>query len=221
MPVTGTDSILGVPYLAYDRFRERAELFGCGMAMANFPDTDPGNTKLVAVLAAASRAIDSACGRNFLSGNLTENHAWNPTTRRTRVNMPPVLSLVSYAIRLSPSTVATFNIADVYVNNQENYIELLSLASAGSLTPMLASFGLMEPQVEIVYTSYASVPVEVVQACGFQTAFMINEGFVNQMVPQGFGSLDLGGIKASNQTTSRMPANVRDLLGDYIRIPIA
>lgn len=228
---TPTD-LFGAAYLDAADFRNYADLFGAGMALAKYPDDDVGNNKLQAALAASSRTIDSLCGRSFLPGNISEQHLFDPAVKRISVNSPPVMELVEFKVRTSPGTIMQFQVSDVYVNNQKGYVELSNLAKSEALIADLLQMGLSQPQAEIVYKSYQSVPQKIRLACGYQTAFEINSGFVNSTLPPSFGRLEIGGIKVgnvskqkfsqdSNVSVNRVAPQLEELLAEFKKLSVA
>lgn len=229
MTAPASDPILGACYIEPDAFAARSNAFGCaGAAVAALFAADPDGTNLTAIIAAVSRAIDTHTNRepeSLSGGTLYENHSWDPITRRCKVNQPPVITLISYKIRIGAQLTANFvltpvssdagsnklSYGGVYYNRQENYLELNSLALAGSLTNSLAGLGMSQPQVEIAYTSFATVPKNVATAAGFGAAAMVNEWYVNTVITPGIKQIESG-----KQTI------VRDnLVGGYILPPKA
>jgi hypothetical protein len=228
------DQVLGVSYIDPEYFIENAKVFGC-QATGYTAET------ILPLLAAASRMIDGEVGRSFLSAQIAENHRFDLATRRIKVNQPPIQTLVSYKIRTGAGLVSSFLVAPVttdgvnnvsfgavYYNRQENYLELSSLAMVGSLTNAIVSLGLSEPQVEIVYTSYQSVPQQVIAATGFMAAALLNESAANEILVPGLESAEADDVKVrrarshsgGGQGQVAMPANVKMLLRGLSRIAI-
>jgi hypothetical protein len=201
---------LGPAYVDADDFRAMALGFGCNeVALNRISRINP--TQLLAVLAAASRSVDNFLAREpggFSGDTIYENHKWDPNTRRIVVNQPPVSSLSSYVIRISPSLTSPFPVTpvsndaggnqvafgSVYYNRQENFLELASFALAGSLTNNLAGLGMNEFSVEIAYKSYASVPYGVFAAT-LQTAVeAVNQYNLNQILTPGISKTSVGEV---------------------------
>jgi hypothetical protein len=229
------DPILGFSYLSVEDFKSRAAIFGCAQAVAAIGEDD----LILALLAAASRAIDAEVGRDFLSGQVGENHKFDLATRRVKVNRPPLVSLVSYRIRTGAGLVSSFSVAPVttdgvnnvsfgsiYYNRQENYLELSSLAMAGSMTSTLVSLGLSEPQAEIVYTSLQDVPKQVIAATGYTAALAINESAANKMIAPGLASVKADDVEVKRSTSKSaggevgIPLKAKQLLRGLSRIAI-
>lgn len=208
------DDVLGTCYLDPEAFVKRAHVFGVGMAIQNATRDD-----LLALLADASRRVDEICGRNFEPDEITETHRFNASTRRVSVNAPPVTSIVSYRILAGGGQVATFSPDEVFVNNQDGYLELLAFALGTSLATPLISFGLTVPQVEVVYKSYQEPPQGVKKATGIIAAHRANAGFVNALVPAQFGQLRIGGSRFENVQVGE-PVSAREALAPYIRLAI-
>lgn len=229
------DPILGFSYLSVEDFKARAAVFGCAAAIAKVE----GDGVLLSLLAAASRDIDAEVGRDFLSGQVSENHKFDLASRRVRINRPPLVGLVSYRLRTGAGLVSSFAVTPVttdgvnnvsfgaiYYNRQENYLELSSLAMAGSMTTTLVSLGLAEPQVEIVYTSLQDVPKQVIAATGYAAAAIINEGLANQIIAPGLASYKADDVEVRRaapvaEAQSRaLPPRVKALLRGLSRIAI-
>lgn len=228
------DPILGYSYLAVDAFKERAQTFGCAPAIAGMQDP-----AILSLLAAASRAIDAEVGRDFLGGQVSENHRFDLATRRIKINRPPLISLLSYRLRTGAGLVSSFNVTPVsndgvndvsfgaiYYNRQENYLEISSLAMASGMTTTLVSLGLSEPQVEIVYTSLADVPKQVVAATGYTAAVLINESLANKMIAPGLASIKADDVEIKRARSistggeTSIPPIARSLLKGLSRVAI-
>lgn len=209
------DTIFGPLYLAPAEFLTRAKLFG--VEVEGWTDDE-----LKMLLALASRAVDAHCGRTFIPDSLTETHRWNPETGRISVNQPPVMTLEAFRIRYAPGAVATFRTADVLVNNQENYLELASLALVGGITEAISSFGITEPQVEVTYRSYQAVPGAVAAATAIIAARQRSEGLANELIPAGlardkFGDNDVSRAKEEIE----IPVFAKQLLQPFRRLALA
>ncbi|HEX8564132.1 MAG TPA: hypothetical protein VF648_00590 [Pyrinomonadaceae bacterium] len=229
------ETLFGKAYLTTEEFREMTDVFGVDVALSKYPEGDAGDNRLLGALAAASRTIDAACNRGFGAEEIQiENHTFNTATRRIKVNSPPVVELLEFKIRTAPGSVSSFNVSDVFVNHQENYLELTSLALGGSLTTPLLSLGMNEPQAEIRYKSFAKIPQKIKLACGYQAAWSINQSYVNSIAPPNYkiesGTNRSERLKVENTTKRnafeadsvhfRLAPGVRDLLSEFIRIPI-
>jgi hypothetical protein len=218
---TATDSVLGICYVEPDYVVNNAAALGCEQAIAPL-DT----SQLTALIALASREVDNHCGRTFTPDPISENHRFDPATRRISVNNPPVIELISFNIRIAPQVVSTFDVANVLINNQENYLELASLAAIASqqLTSQVIALGITEPQVEITYRSYQSVPQAVAAATALVAAFRANESFASAAIAPGIASL-----KSREQQITRdgsvgslagIPKAARDLLRGVSQIAV-
>lgn len=203
------DALLGTSYISAGDLKARSLSFGCAKALGalDYPQIE-------AVCAMASRAIDAHTGRAWDGGTITENHAWEPATRRVKINQPPIMSLLSYKIRTSPNSVSTFPVTPVtvdaggrnvsygaiYYNYQENYLELASLVIATGLTTTIIALGMYQPQVEISYTSHATIPEAIITATGLVAADMANTGYLNSLMLPGLQSVSDG-----DQSMTRVP----------------
>ncbi|HEX8685728.1 MAG TPA: hypothetical protein VF654_04475, partial [Pyrinomonadaceae bacterium] len=158
------DNILGALYLSPEDFRKRASAFGARVALPEDED------ELKAHLAGASRAIDAFCGRPFSPEAVTETHRLDAETRRVSVNRPPVLELTGFTILSGPDRSFAVETSQVFVNRQENYLEVVSWGALIGLAAGAGSLGIIEPQAEVTYKSYQDVPQAVAAACGYAAA---------------------------------------------------
>ena len=198
----------GPAYLDAESFRLSAELFGVGMAMIKYPDSEPGNEKLTAALKAASRAVDTFCGKNFLSTEKTETCRFDLTTWQFTVNNPPVAEVTSCAIRYAVDATLTVAPANVFINNQRGYLEIARNLEQQLITAFTPT-ELKEPVIEIVYKSLQEVPPDVALATAYQTAHMINSGFADYNLPPNMGKVDLGGMAINNKKGSKSQEEMR------------
>lgn len=185
-----SDNLLGVIYLPPADFIARARSFGADVTGVEEPE-------LKATLALASRAVEAHLGgRTFIPDALFEQHKWCPETRRVSVNQPPVMELVSFGVRYAPGQgLVEYRVADVVVNNQENYLELAALGPADvGAGAIVASV----PLVEVRYKSYQQVPDAAVAAVGFTAADLLQRALSYEMLPA-----HLTRSKIGNQDLSR------------------
>lgn len=134
-----------------------------GLPLAGVPTLE-----LAGWIEEAEAAIDAYMGfdeRNslgFATGVRTEAQAWDPGTRRVYpASFPtPVLSVQSFLIVVSKQSgtgaevEAAVDPTLVIVNNDEQYLESVSLAIAlYSLSPIIAQLGMIAPLVRFSYTA--------------------------------------------------------------------
>ncbi len=196
MPVA--DDLFGVAYLDDESFRAGATLFGVGMALSDFPVTDEGTKRLNLVLQAASRMIDTFCGKVFTPTDLVETHELDLTTWQIRVNNPPVVSISSCIIRYAIDGTITIQTNKIHINNQQGFLEIARYLE-GTLTLMEIGTELNCPVVEITYKSLQTVPKTVQLATGYQAGHLINSGYVDKTLPPNFGKVDLDGLSINNK----------------------
>lgn len=210
------DTIFGTSYLELQAFKDRAWAFGCSQAI-----TGANDTNLVALLAMASRAIDSHVGRDFLPDTRTENHSFNLDTRRTQLNNPPVMELIEFKLQVSPTGYAVFPANAVLINNQEGYLELATLSLATSLAPSLITLGINEPQAVITYKSYQDVPKNVAAATGWIAADMANDSRLQVFLQPGLQSVSEGDVSYTRAADMldeyAIPPRAEKLLSTFIR----
>lgn len=197
MPVPA--DLFGTHYLDAESFRNMAELFGAGVSMCDYPNTTDGNAKLLRVLKAASRAIDSFTARDYSPDDKTETHRLDLSTWRFSVNNPPVVTVSSCRIYYAIDGYLQIDPSKLFINNQKGYIEITRLLE-GSLHQLeVTGTEIAGPQVIVIYKSLQSIPKNVQLACGFQAGHLINSGFADKMLPPNMGKLDLGGLSINNK----------------------
>lgn len=192
--------LFGTAYLSAEEFRQGLILFGVEMSfVAGYPNTIEGNGALDVVLQAASRAIDTYCGRVFTPADITENHDLNTDNWQFSVNNAPVSSITSCLIRYAVDGTVSIDTDKIYINNQKGYCEITWAASA--LDVVLAQLGsaLSSAQVEIVYKSLQTVPDAVRLATGHQAGHLINSGYVDASIAPNFGKLNIEGMDLNNR----------------------
>jgi hypothetical protein len=187
-------------------------------------------TNISAYIAAASRWIDAFTGKDFTPNtDITEQHNWDPVTRRIPVNNSPILSVSDYRIFIGPSNSASFPVSALYINNQENWVELASMTAAGSLTNALLTIGLYSPVVSITYKSHNDVKPNIKLATGYILGAMINQGIMQRALPPGLQSIQIGEVRAVRMNNSKtgaggtleVPDIVTMILNNEITIGIA
>lgn len=213
------DSVLGALYLSLADFKARAKVFGVRAAL---PESDD---EIKALLASASRAIDAFCGRSFTPAAVVEQHRLDPATRRVSVNRPPVMGLTSYKLISGPDLSWDVDPSAVFVNNQENYLELVSLAGAIVLTQGQIMPGLVDTLVEVEYTSFAAVPQAVAVACGYAAGKFANLAYASGQVPDGLASVKLDGVAVTRDTSRpggdlELPPIAKQLLMPLRRVAV-
>lgn len=205
------DDLLGACYIDPQDFLDRAAFFGAQVSIQGKTADD-----LKPLAALASRAIDAHCKRSFTPDSIIEIHKWVPRTRRISVNQPPVMTLEEYKIITAPGQSSAFDVGTVLINNQENYLELASLAVAGSLVTTTIALGVTEAQVQVKYKSFSAVPQKVIAACGFTMAKMANEAYASSQIPDGITRVKTTGLdvtrKASVDDTRLLPPIAETLL---------
>jgi hypothetical protein len=210
-----TDDLFGSLYLSEDAFIQRARSFGVSVAEMVPDDLTP-------TLAVASRLVESHTGRRFLPDAVSETHKFDQNTRRVSVNQPPVMELVSYQIEFAPGAVATFRPSDVVVNNQENYLELASLALATGIAGVIYPVGITDPLAQVTYKSYQDVPSDVAAATGFIAARLLQQAEANELLPAGLSRSKVGSEDLSRAGDEQdIPLMAARLLRRYQRLACA
>ncbi len=226
--------LFGASYLNGQDFLDNAATFGCAALVVGYDATGVSS-----MLAAASREVDVELGRSFSADLIAENHRWDGATRRVKVNQPPVIELQRFSIRVGAGLRSSFTVTPVetddagnpvrfgtvYYNREENYLEVTSLALAGSLVSPIVTLGLTDPQVEIAYKSLPVVPYEVMLAVGYTAAYWLSEAVAASMIPQGLASLrdDDTEVKRQPQPAWQnrgLPPRAKSILRGLSRIAI-
>lgn len=198
------DDALGACYASVSQFLTMAGGLGCGVGLVAIDDGN--NWALKTILAAASREVDAFCGREFDLQTIQENQRWELETRRVYPYQPPIANLLSYQIQTAPGSYQNITLTPtttdasgakvsygaVVYDKGRNYLELASLAVLTSLTPVLVSLGISEPIVRYSYTSFASVPQQVVTATGLIAAEMVNVAYRNKLITPGLLKVERG-----------------------------
>ena len=213
------DLVLGALYLSVQDFKSRAKVFGVRAAL---PESDD---EIKALLASASRAIDAHCGRSFTPDEVTELHRIDPATRRVSVNRPPVQQVTGYALISGPGLRWDVDTSQVFVNNQENYLELVSLAGSVVVARGEVIASLADMLAEVKYTSFAEVPQAVAAACGYAAGRLANLAYASGQVPDGLARVKLDGVDVSRDTSRQggdleLPTLSRQLLNPLRRIAV-
>jgi hypothetical protein len=215
-----TDELFGLCYLSSADFIARADVFGASAYIAAYA---ADAVKVKALLAMASRDVDSFCGRDFSPAARTEQHKWRPETRRVSVNAPPVAAVSSFAVVVGAGQRATFQADEVLVNNQENYVELVALATAESLTSQIIALGITQPFVEIVYTTLQDIPPKVRLAVGHQATHRAKLASEAGNIPAGISSFSVGPLSVGFNNKTKdvgLCDAARDLLMEFKRFAI-
>lgn len=190
------DPLFGPCYLSPKEFRQNAGLFGVTL-------TDAVCNDLLAYLSAASQWIDAYTSRSFLPDtDLTEQHKFNHETRRINVNCPPVASVSDYRVYVGVNSFVAMQPAGLYINNQENWIELSILTVSELVASPMMQLGLYEPIVQVTYRSSATLRPNIKLATGYVAAALISHAVVNQSIPVGVQSIRLGSTLAISRTST-------------------
>lgn len=147
-------------YVSPDRYRSA----GFGIDVSDMDDTE-----LRPILTRASALAESYCAvphlpqkHSFAGGTITaEQHSWRLGTevtaghRRVYLWHRPIKAITSFSIRLTPEYSVSVGANDIFINNSEGYIELVSLAAVSfGIYPIgvVPNLGLLIPVVETSYT---------------------------------------------------------------------
>lgn len=155
------------PYTTVERFKTQ----GLGTDLTNVEDVE-----LFRHIVAASAAVDAYCAvprlpsaHSFAGGIITnEQKRWtigSDTINGTRRFYPwhrPVRTVTSFRIRLTNTITVSVGPDDIFINQSEGYVELVSLAAVSfGVYPIgvVPNLGLATPTAELSYTYGWSFPV--------------------------------------------------------------
>ena len=154
-------------YISVDRYRAQA----FGHDLDSFEDA-----ALAQVLSRASAMVDTYCSVPtlpqpylFSGGGVTnEQHTWTlgtdliHGTRRVYPTHRPIKTVSQFRIRVTNQLSVTISGNDMFVNNQDGYVELVSLAAVSyGIYPVgiVPNLGLVVPVAELSYTYGTDFPV--------------------------------------------------------------
>lgn len=194
----------------------------------DFDGTPLPDSKIERFIGLASRAADSYCGQHFGLEQVTERHRWRIETRRIYPRQANVQNVVSLKIYVSAGQRADFQLSDLFLNSNENYVEVTSLATVTySLFPAIVALGLMEPTAEITYVhGFPSVPQDIKDATAFLTVDMLGKDALQRQGTIGLDRLIVGETQMFLQQPIKgvpnmhMPAYAASLLDRWIKIHV-
>jgi hypothetical protein len=131
--------------------------------------TDIEEFELAAIIERASSVVDAACAvprapsrHSFLGGSATaEQHPWRTPetffeagTRRIYPVHWPILTVSDFKVKVTNYQYVTIQPTEVFVNNTDRYLEIVSLAftGVGLFGMILPTISLMRPVAEVSYT---------------------------------------------------------------------
>jgi len=147
-------------YITPDRYRSMG--FGADL-------DDVEDVELAMLIARASSVVNTYCAapkipqeHHFAGGSIIrEQHRWpfgtetTHGTRRLYTYHRPIKDVSTFRIRVTNTMEVTVTGADIFINNSEGYIELISLAAVSfGIMPVgvLPNLGLYTPVAEVDYT---------------------------------------------------------------------
>lgn len=186
------------------------------------------DSKLDRFLGLASRAVDAYCGQHFGLEQVTERHAWKIKTRRIYPRQSNVQSLVSLRIYVSAGQKADFQLSDLFLNSQENYVEVTSLATVTySLFPAIVALGLLEPTSELTYIhGFSAIPQDIKDATAFLAVDLLGRDALARQGATGLNRLIVGETQMFFEQPIKgiahqyMPAHAAALLDRWIKLHI-
>lgn len=149
---------------------------------------------LDAFIATASSLVDAYVGYSFAYRQSTERHTWKQKGRRVYPRSKPVVSVSAFKVYVSNQQNAAFTVNDVFVNADQGYVEVTSLANVTySLFPAIVALGLIEPVAEITYThGYQYPPSQIKDAVALTTTDLIARDALAKQGLNGLSRLRVG-----------------------------
>jgi len=143
---------------------ERYLTMGFGADLTGIEDFE-----LASVISRASALVNTYCAapnwpqpHNFAGGSVaSEQHSWNLATEITRSERRvypyhrPIKAVSDFRIKVTNQISATIGVSDLYINNSDGYIEVVSLAAvAYGVLPVgvVPNLGLYQPVAEVSYS---------------------------------------------------------------------
>lgn len=135
---------LGVPYIT------RAELVALQpkLPLSEYTDDDQDNIILL-----SSRVIDSYCHTEFGAQVYAEQYEWRTKTRRCYPDHWPIIAVARFRIAVSNTSYSDIDPDDIYIQNDEHFVEAASMAVVVGLSPEIVSLGMTTPMMEISYAA--------------------------------------------------------------------
>jgi hypothetical protein len=155
---------------------------------------DLTDAALDAFIATASSLVDSYVGYSFAYRQSTERHTWRQKNRRVYPRSKPIVSVSSFKVYVSNQQNAAFTVQDTFVNADQGYVEVTSLANVTySLFPAIVALGLIEPVAEITYThGYQYTPSQIKDAVALTTTDLIARDALAKQGLSGLSRLRVG-----------------------------
>lgn len=149
---------------------------------------------LDAFIATASSLVDAYAGYSFAYRQSTERHTWRQKNRRVYPRSKPIVSVVSFKVYVSNQQNAAFTVQDTFVNSDQGYVEITSLANVTySLFPAIVALGLIEPVAEITYThGYEYTPSQIKDAVALTATDLIARDSLAKQGLNGLSRLRVG-----------------------------
>lgn len=148
---------MSVLYLTPGKFRN----MGTGIDLSTYTDQALAN-----LLAGASARVNALCAapnlpqpHDFRGGAITgEQHRWYlgnewvAASRRFYPSHPPIIAISRLRIKVTENSYIEISPADLFINRQDNYVEVVALTLGIGVFPIVANLGLTQPIAEMDYT---------------------------------------------------------------------
>jgi hypothetical protein len=186
------------------------------------------DSKLERFIGLASRAADAYCGQHFGLEQVTERHRWRQETRRIYPRQSNAVSVSSLKIYVSSGQLATFNLADLFINSNENWVEITSLASVTySIFPAIVALGLTTPTAEITYIhGFDPIPQDIQDATAFIAVDLLGRDALAKQGTIGLNRLIVGdtqmflNVPEKGMPHQHIPQHAAAILDRYVKVNI-
>ena len=136
---------LGTPYIT------RAEL---GLLQPLLPVTLLSTDQQDSIILGASRAIDAYVHTHFAATiHTAERHEWNKESLRAYPTHWPVIRIARMRIHVANTMFATILPGQIFINNQEHYVQIVSPALIASFASPIFTLTMAIPVVEMIYAA--------------------------------------------------------------------
>lgn len=212
---------------AVSQYAQANEYVGEGEDVSALATVLPiGVTELDVILRRASGAIDTFMGGSIRLLQMLERHRYVPSYNdpprifpwRTKMRKCPIVSLDQFTFVSAANATTVFNLNDMYVNGDLNYIEILAYAvGAYALLGQLQNVGFSANVIELSYTSGYTV-AQYPQAVRDAT-IMTTTAFLNRRGRQAAGMGPFSKFEDKivvDSSAMKIPAEAKAMLRPYV-----
>lgn len=229
LTVTASDGTTATCALrAVSQYAQASEYIGEGEDVTGLSSilTNAGVTELDVLLRRASSLIDTFLGDSLRLLQKLERHKYSRTQRpppklfpyRTSMRKCPIVSVDQITFVSAKNLVTVFNVNDIYVNDDSNYIEILAYAVGNyALLGQIQNIGYSASVIELSYTCgypVAQYPAAVRDATIMTVTALLNKRRRQQM---GLGPFEKFEDKlVVDKTAMKIPDDAKRALRPYV-----